>query len=423
MESSNLAELRCSLLSAANKVDEIQQQMQEARAAHCDGEIQLCGESVHAASKVDEIQGACERALLTADERSRACERALLTVAAQSALRAARLSVDAIQAATGGAQAALDRAEATCDARTVAEALANVHDSIAPIPHASVARIDVRDALTLWCLSRVGHRNREAFEQSVEEAFRRPLTETLLASLHKAYWHRLNLVPGRFPSNNVLQHRRGGRRRRGGGALPPVAEEPEAERVARLHSETVASEQCITATRALFATSLSKIQGAISCMWATCNDTIDSKPIHDSGFARQTLAPEFGIDRVTPDATESCVLEVGIGSTAAVDLRGVVEAEGAVFAIFWSAKGDKLTPTGHYVSPARAAFLGSKRGDGGSVPSESCGIELGKNQGPIGHTTGNATRDLETMTEFGINKITTKAKDGGVLEIGFGPTE
>ena len=401
MESSNLAELRCSLLSAANKVDEIQQQMQEA----------------------DKHSRACERALLTADEHSRACERALLTVAAQSALRAARLSVDAIQEATGGAQAALDRAEATCDARKVAEALANVHDSIATIPHASVARIDVRDALALWCLSRVGHRNREAFEQSVEEAFRRPLTETLLAPLHKAYWHRLDLVPGRFPSNTVTKHRRHSRRRRGGGALPPVAEEPEAERVARLHSETVASEQCITATRALFATSLSKIQGAVSCMWATCNDTIDSKPIHDSGFARQTLAPEFGIVRVTPDATESCVLEVGIGSTAAVDLRGVVEAEGAVFAIFWSAKDDKLTPTGHYVSPARAAFLGSKRGDGGSVPSESCGIELGKNQGPIGHTTGNATRDLETMTEFGINKITTKAKDGGVLEIGFGPTE
>ncbi len=61
MESSKLAELRGSLLSAANQVGEMQQQMQEA------------------------------------EERSRACERALLAVAAQSALRAARLSVDAIQ--------------------------------------------------------------------------------------------------------------------------------------------------------------------------------------------------------------------------------------------------------------------------------------------------------------------------------------
>ncbi len=51
MESSKLAELRGSLLSAANQVGEMQHQMQEA------------------------------------EERSRACERALLAVAAQSALK------------------------------------------------------------------------------------------------------------------------------------------------------------------------------------------------------------------------------------------------------------------------------------------------------------------------------------------------
>ena len=108
------------------------------------------------------------------------------------------------------------------------------------------------------------------------------------------------------------------------------------------------------------------------------------------------------------------MLEVGIGPTAAVNLRGVVDAEGAVYAIFWSAKGDKLTPTEHYIS-SRAAFLKSKRGDDKSFPSESYGIEL--------EATGNATRDLEIAKEFGINKITAEAKDGGVLEIGFGPTE
>ena len=65
----------------------------------------------------------------------------------------------------------------------------------------------------------------------------------------------------------------------------------------------------------------------------------------------------------------------------------------------------------------------SKRGDDKSFPSESYGIELEKDQSPIGRATGNATRDLEIAKEFGINKITAEAKDGGVLEIGFGPTE
>ncbi len=287
MESSKLAELRGSLLSAANQVGEMQQQMQEAQ------------------------------------ERSRACERALLAVAAQSALRAARLSVDAIQGATDGARAALGRAEAACDARAAAEALADVHDAIAATPHASAARIDVRDALILWCLSRVGHRNRDAFDQSVAEAFRRPLAGALLALVHQAYWHRFDLVPGRFPSNSVLQHRRHSRRRRGGGALPPVAEEPDAERAAQLHPEITPSEHYTSAIRALYATSLSKIQSAIDCVWATCIANIVSKPAHDSGFARQTLAPEFGTNKITAEATEGGVLEVGIGPTAAVNLRGV----------------------------------------------------------------------------------------------------
>ena len=93
-----------------------------------------------------------------------------------------------------------------------------------------------------------------------------------------------------------------------------------------------------------------------------------------------------------------------------------------MYAIFWSAKGDKLTPTEHYIS-SRAAFLKSKRGDDRSFPSQSDGVELEKNQSPIGRATGNATRDLEIAKEFGINKITAEAKGGGVLEIGFGPTE
>ena len=152
-------------------------------------------------------------------ESSRACERALLVVAAQSALRAARLSVAAIQEATDEVRAALGRAEAAShagDARAAAEALADVYDVIAPMSDATSARIDVTEALVLWCLSRVDHRNRETFEQSVAEAFRRPLTSDVISQVHKAYWHRFSFVPGRFPSNNSLPARRS-RRQRGGG--------------------------------------------------------------------------------------------------------------------------------------------------------------------------------------------------------------
>ncbi len=139
MELSELAELRGSLPSATNQVGEMQRRMQDA------------------------------------EERSRACKRALLAVAAQSALRAARPSVDAIQGGgTDAVRAALGRAEAACDARVAAEALADVHDAIAAMPHASAARIDVRDALVIRCLRRVGYRDRETFDQSVAEAFRRP---------------------------------------------------------------------------------------------------------------------------------------------------------------------------------------------------------------------------------------------------------
>ncbi len=156
-------------------------------------------------------------------ESSRACERALLVVAAQSALRAARLSVDAVREATDEVRAALGaalgRAEAASyagDARAAAEALADVYDVIAPMSDATSARIDVTEALVLWCLSRVDHRNRETFEQSVAEAFRRPLTSDVISQVCKAYWHRFKSVPGRFPSNNSLPVRRS-RRQRGGG--------------------------------------------------------------------------------------------------------------------------------------------------------------------------------------------------------------
>ncbi len=153
-------------------------------------------------------------------EGSRACERALLVVAAQSALRAARLSVDAVPEATDEVRAALgaalgraEKASLAGDARTVAEALADVYDVIAPMSGASSARIDVTEVLILWRVSRVDHRHRETFEETVTEAFRRPLTSDVISQVHKEYWHRFSSVPGRFPSNNSLPARRSRRQR------------------------------------------------------------------------------------------------------------------------------------------------------------------------------------------------------------------
>ncbi len=286
MELSELAELHGSLPSATNQVGEMQRRMQDA------------------------------------EERSRACKRALLAVAAQSALRAARLSVDAIQGVTDGARAALGRAEAACDARVAAEALADVHDAIAAMPHASAARIDVRDALVIRCLSRVGYRDRETFDQSIAEAIRRPLTEALLTPVHKAHVERFDLVPDRFPSNSVLQQRRHSRRRR---------------LAAQLRPEITFFEHYISVACAPYDTSLFKIRSAIDRVWAICIAPIVRKLAHDSGLVHQTLAPEFGVNKIAAEATEGCVLEVGIGPTAAVDLRGVVDAEGVAYAIFRSA--------------------------------------------------------------------------------------
>ena len=116
----------------------------------------------------------------------------------------------------------------------------------------------------------------------------------------------------------------------------------------------------------------------------------------------------------------------------APNLRAAVEAETAVYAVFWAAKGNKITPSEHYISTARAAYLKNKRGDDKSFPSESYGTLLAKNQSAIGRVwaTGNAeivrkpahdpgfARQALAL-EFGINKITAEASEGGVLEVGF----
>ncbi len=126
------------------------------------------------------------------------------------------------------------------------------------------------------------------------------------------------------------------------------------------------------------------------------------------------------------------------GVVAAADLQATLEAEGAVYAMFWSptASGDKVTPTDHYVAPARAAYLKEKRGDDRSFPKDSYGVELAKDQSAIGRVW--ASGGAETVNnpgddagfarqalakEFNIKKISMKAQDGGVLEWGHGPTK
>ena len=51
--------------------------------------------------------------------------------------------------------------------------------------------------------------------------------------------------------------------------------------------------------------------------------------------------------------------------------RAVVEDEGAAYALLWSVKGDKITPTEHYVTPERAAYLKTLRGDDKNFGTES----------------------------------------------------
>ncbi len=185
--------------------------------------------------------------------------------------------------------------------------------------------------------------------------------------MHKAYAERFDLVPDRFPSNSVLQQRRRSRRRR---------------LAAQLRPEITFFEHYISVACAPYDTSLFKIRSAIDCVWAICIAPIVRKLAHDSGLVRQTLAPEFGSNKIAAEATEGCVLEVGIGPTAAVDLRGVVDAEGAAYAIFWSAEGDQRIPIEHYVS-LRAALSKSMCGDAKSFPRGQTASSLRRTRVPL----------------------------------------
>ncbi len=104
---------------------------------------------------------------------------------------------------------------------------------------------------------------------------------------------------------------------------------------------------------------LAKDESAIGPVWASgCAETID-KPGDDDQFARQQLAKDFNITKICLKAFAGGVLEWGFGPIC----KSVVEDTGAAYALLWSVKGNKITPTEHYVSPGRAAFLKTLRGD------------------------------------------------------------
>jgi len=44
--------------------------------------------------------------------------------------------------------------------------------------------------------------------------------------------------------------------------------------------------------------------------------------------------------------------------------------------LLWSVKGDKITPTEHYVTPERRAYLKTLCGDDKNFGSESYGVKL-----------------------------------------------
>ena len=57
---------------------------------------------------------------------------------------------------------------------------------------------------------------------------------------------------------------------------------------------------------------------------------------------------------------------------------------GVFLGLLWPVKGDKITPTEHCITPVRAAYLKTQRGDDKNFCTESHGLELAKNEGAIG---------------------------------------
>ena len=162
---------------------------------------------------------------------------------------------------------------------------------------------------------------------------------------------------------------------------------------------------------------LAKDESAIGRVWASgCAETID-RPADDKQFARQRLAKNFNITKICLKAFAGGVLELGFGATC----RTTVEDEGAAYALLWSVKGDKITPTEHYATPERRAYLTTLRSDDENSGSESYGIELSKYESAVGRVW--ASGRAETVNEAGDDKRFARQQlAGGVLEFGFGAT-
>ncbi len=115
--------------------------------------------------------------------------------------------------------------------------------------------------------------------------------------------------------------------------------------------------------------------------------------------------------------------------------RRIVEDEGAAYGLLWSVEGAKITPTEHYATPGRAAYLRTLRGDDKNFGTESYGIELAKNESAVGRvwasghdeTVDKPANDKQfarqqLAEDFNITKICLEHFAGGVLEFGFAAT-
>ena len=97
-------------------------------------------------------------------------------------------------------------------------------------------------------------------------------------------------------------------------------------------------------------------------------------------------------------------------------------------------KGNRATPVEHYAIPERTRNGKTLCGDDKNFCSESCGIELAKNESAIGRVWARGGADIldkpaddnpfahqQLAKDFNITKICLEAQPGGVLEWGYGP--
>lgn len=75
-----------------------------------------------------------------------------------------------------------------------------------------MARIEISEALALFCIAKVGHTDREAFDSELAAAFCAPLDDKTASQLHNTFRHLVETVPGAFRSGNVVKGRKRSKR-------------------------------------------------------------------------------------------------------------------------------------------------------------------------------------------------------------------